>query len=83
MDVTRLARALGGALNIVEVEGCVTRVRIEVTNPSRVDDDAIRDMGALAVVRAGVIVQVVVGPNADALALDLEREVMAKKLVSY
>lgn len=83
MDVMRLARALGGALNIVEVEGCVTRVRVEVANPARVDDDAIRDLGALAVVRSDFVVQVVVGPTADALALDLDHEVMAKKLVSY
>ena len=81
-DVARVARALGGALNILDVEGCVTRVRVEVANPLRVDDDALRDLGAIAVVMAGPVVQVVVGPQADGLAMDLEREVAVRRLVA-
>jgi N-acetylglucosamine PTS system EIIB component len=63
---------LGGAANIIEVEGCITRLRTEVKDPSLVDDAALKRSGAHGVVRAGTVVQVVVGPEADGLADDIQ-----------
>lgn len=64
--------ALGGAANIVEIEPCITRLRCEVRDPSVVDDAALKAAGAHGVIRVGGVVQVVVGPQADVLASDLE-----------
>ncbi len=63
---------LGGAGNIVEVEGCITRLRTEVRDPSLVDQAALRSCGAHGVLMAGTVVQVVVGPEADMLADDIQ-----------
>lgn len=63
---------LGGAQNIVEIEGCITRLRTEVEDPSVVDQDALKAAGAFGVVVAGNAVQVVVGPEADTLAEDIQ-----------
>jgi PTS system N-acetylglucosamine-specific IIB component len=63
---------LGGAANIIEVEGCITRLRTEVKDPSLVDDAALKRTGAHGVVRSGQVVQVVVGPEADSLADDIK-----------
>jgi PTS system N-acetylglucosamine-specific IIB component len=63
---------LGGAANIIEVEGCITRLRTEVKDPSLVDDAALKRTGAHGVVRSGTVVQVVVGPEADSLADDIQ-----------
>jgi PTS system N-acetylglucosamine-specific IIB component len=63
---------LGGAGNIVEVEGCITRLRTELTDPSLVDEAALKRAGAHGVVRLGQVVQVVVGPEADMLADDIQ-----------
>jgi len=63
---------LGGAANIIEVEGCITRLRTEVNDPALVDDAALKRCGAHGVVRAGRVVQVVVGPEADGLADDIK-----------
>ncbi|HEY2097966.1 MAG: N-acetylglucosamine system component [Pseudonocardiales bacterium] len=63
---------LGGAANIIEVEGCITRLRTEVKDPSLVDDAALKRTGAHGVMRMGQIVQVVVGPEADSLADDIQ-----------
>ncbi len=60
--------ALGGSANVVELEPCITRLRVEVTDPALVDEDSLRENGAFGVVRSGRIVQVVVGPEADDLA---------------
>ncbi|HLS00752.1 MAG TPA: glucose PTS transporter subunit EIIB [Beutenbergiaceae bacterium] len=60
--------ALGGNANVVELEPCITRLRVEVTDPALVNEDSLRENGAFGVVRSGRIVQVVVGPEADDLA---------------
>lgn len=60
--------ALGGSANVVELEPCITRLRVEVTDPALVNEDSLRENGAFGVVRSGRIVQVVVGPEADDLA---------------
>ncbi len=65
--------ALGGSTNVVELEPCITRLRVEVTDPALVNENALRDSGAFGVVRSGRVVQVVVGPEADSLAENVRR----------
>lgn len=67
-----IVAGLGGAANIVEVEGCITRLRTEVKDPSKVDEAALKRAGAHGVMMAGTVVQVVVGPEADSLADDVQ-----------
>jgi PTS system N-acetylglucosamine-specific IIB component len=68
----QILAGLGGADNVVEIEACITRLRTEVEDASRVDEAALRAAGVHGVVRAGTVVQVVVGPEADTLAGDIE-----------
>lgn len=63
---------LGGSTNIVELEPCITRLRVEVVDPRLVDATSLRTHGAFGVVRSGKVVQVVVGPEADELAEAIE-----------
>ena len=64
--------ALGGGDNVVEIEPCITRLRCEVENDGVVDEAALKAAGAHGVTRRGPVVQVVVGPEADTLASDIE-----------
>lgn len=64
--------ALGGGNNVVEIEPCITRLRCEVEDDSKVDEAALKAAGAHGVMRQGSVVQVVVGPEADTLAADIE-----------
>ncbi|TFC26516.1 PTS sugar transporter [Cryobacterium sp. TMT2-18-3] len=68
----QILAALGGKTNIVEIEACITRLRTEVTDPAVVNEAALKAAGAHGVFRSGTIVQVVVGPEADNLAEDIE-----------
>ncbi len=68
----QILAALGGADNIVEIEPCITRLRTEVEDPGKVDEAALRAAGAHGVMASGKVVQVVVGPEADTLAEDIE-----------
>ena len=63
---------LGGDANVVELEPCITRLRVEVADPRLVDEAALKAAGAIAVVRSGTAVQVIVGTEADTLASDIE-----------
>ncbi len=71
-DVNGLIAALGGPGNIIEIEPCITRLRTEVRDASKVDQAALRAAGAHGVMAAGNVVQVVVGPEADTIASDIE-----------
>lgn len=66
-----LLKALGGADNIDDLEGCITRLRTVVNDPSLVDDDALYAEGAKGVVHAGNVIQVIVGPEAELIADDI------------
>ncbi|GLW35509.1 PTS sugar transporter [Actinoplanes regularis] len=68
----KILAGLGGAGNVVEMEACITRLRTEVRDGSKVNEAALKAAGAHGVVISGEVVQVVVGPEADTLADDIE-----------
>lgn len=68
----QILAALGGDANIIELEPCITRLRVEVVDPALVNEAALKATGAFGVVRSGKVVQVVVGVEADTLASDIE-----------
>ncbi len=68
----QILAALGGDANVLDLEPCITRLRVEVEDPSLVDEAALEAAGAIAVVRSGVAIQVIVGTEADTLASDIE-----------
>ncbi|GII53334.1 PTS sugar transporter [Planotetraspora thailandica] len=71
-DAEAIIAGLGGADNIIEIEPCITRLRTEVYDASKVDRAALTAAGAHGVMSAGNVVQVVVGPEADTIASDIE-----------
>ncbi|NUR32134.1 MAG: PTS transporter subunit EIIB [Catenulispora sp.] len=68
----QIIAGLGGAENIVELEPCITRLRTEVRDGTKVDEAVLKAAGAHGVMKVGNNVQVVVGPEADSLANDIE-----------
>ncbi len=68
----QILAALGGGANVVDLEPCITRLRVEVTDPQHVDEAALKASGAFGVVRSGRVIQVIVGPEADHLAAELD-----------
>jgi PTS system N-acetylglucosamine-specific IIC component len=61
--------ALGGASNLTEVEACTTRLRLAIVDGARVDEAALKRLGARGFVRPSpTSLQVVLGPIADQVA---------------
>ncbi len=64
--------AVGGVDNIEEFDPCTTRLRALVRDPRLVDPAALRAAGAHGTLRAGRVVQIVVGPQVDVIAEELD-----------
>ena len=62
-----IVNALGGFDNIIEIEPCITRLRCELENEA-----GLKAAGAHGVLMVGAVAQVVVGPNADTIAEEIE-----------
>lgn len=58
--------ALGGEENIVSVDACITRLRVEVKDKAKVNKDELKNLGAAGVVEVGNGVQAIFGAKADA-----------------
>ncbi|MDA3804689.1 PTS transporter subunit EIIC [Clavibacter sp. CT19] len=71
----RLIAAFGGRDNLVLVDACITRLRVEVADRALVDHARLKELGAAGVMEVGDNVQAVFGPRAESLK-DAMREAL-------
>ncbi len=65
---------LGGKDNIIFMEPCITRLRMQVKNPALINDDELKAAGASGVMHMGKdAIQVVIGPQAENLADEMNQ----------
>ncbi|GAA0079096.1 hypothetical protein UT300005_34750 [Clostridium sp. CTA-5] len=57
--------ALGGETNIVSVDACITRLRVEVKDKSKVNKPELKALGASGVMEVGNGIQAIFGVKAD------------------
>ena len=63
----QLIAAFGGRENLVSVDACITRLRMEVADTAKVDSERLKALGAAGVIEVGTSVQAVFGTQAEAL----------------
>ena len=63
--------AFGGRENLVNVDACITRLRMEVADKAKVDQARLKSLGAAGVIEVGNSVQAVFGTHAEALKNDI------------
>ena len=63
----KLIAAFGGRENLVNVDACITRLRMEVADKSLVDHAQLKKLGAAGVIEVGNNVQAIFGPQAEQL----------------
>ncbi len=68
----QLVAALGGRDNIVGLDACITRLRVELKDPSRAKPDELRRLGASGVVQVGNSLQAIYGTRSENLKTDIE-----------
>ena len=64
---SRIEIGLGGAGNIVSVDACITRLRVNVKDGSLVNKDILKSTGAVGVMQNGDAVQVIYGPKVSVI----------------
>ncbi len=70
---SRVLEALGGANNIISIDACITRLRLEVENIESVDDVTLKSLGAMGVLKIGNNgVQAIFGSKAQFIATDIK-----------
>ena len=66
--------ALGGADNIVEIEGCITRLRGTVTDPGKVDLKKLQSLRIIGrPIFMGKGIQIVVGTYAELIGTEMNK----------
>ena len=70
----QMLKALGGKDNIVSIDNCVTRLRLELNDVNLIDEDAIKNAGVIAVVHLDEhTIQVIVGTQVYALRKQINK----------
>ncbi|PPA69010.1 glucose-specific PTS transporter subunit IIBC [Jeotgalibacillus proteolyticus] len=59
--------AFGGSSNISNLDACITRLRIQVNEPSQVNKKELKRLGAAGVLEIGNNIQAIFGPRSDSL----------------
>ena len=67
-----ILEGLGGKENIVSLDNCATRLRVSVKDPELVNEALLRQSGAAGVIKKGVGVQVIYGPQVSVIKSELE-----------
>jgi PTS system glucose-specific IIC component len=67
----QIVRALGGRSNIVNLDACITRLRVKLKHSSKVSADRLKALGAAGVVMVGDGVQAIFGTRSDVLKTEI------------
>jgi len=67
----QLIAAFGGRENLVNVDACITRLRMEVADKALVNKPRLKALGAAGVIEVGNNVQAIFGTQAEALKSDI------------
>ena len=65
--------AMGGQNNIKHLDACITRLRVEVLDKTKVDKSELRSLGASGVLEVGNNIQAIFGPKSDQIKHDMAR----------
>jgi len=74
-----LVHAFGGAKNILTLDSCITRLRVEVENKDLVNKEKLKVLGASGVVVVGSGIQAIFGTRSGNLKTDMEMFLKAPK----
>lgn len=72
--ITSYAEALGGLDNLVNIDSCITRLRLEVKDAGLLDESKLKLLGSKGVIKlSSTAVQVIIGSAAEQIANGLKK----------
>lgn len=66
-----ILNALGGWDNLTDLQHCITRIRVDFKDDSKIDEAVLRKAGAFGVVVVGSHAQIIMGPQAEEIAEEI------------
>lgn len=64
--------ALGGGKNLIRVDACITRLRLEIVDMEMIRESALKKLGAMGVIKRGDSgLQVIIGTQAEIIASEI------------
>src|SRR3954451_14781858 len=68
----QLIRAFGGRANIVSLDACITRLRVQLADVTKANSDKLKALGAAGVIVVGNGMQAIFGTRSDNLKTDMQ-----------
>ncbi|MEF1184120.1 PTS glucose/sucrose transporter subunit IIB, partial [Vibrio sinaloensis] len=66
---SEITTLIGGAANITSIGACITRLRLQIKDQSLVNEEGIKDLGAMGVIKVGSSgLQIILGARAQFVA---------------
>ena len=75
----KLIENLGGKDNLLEIANCATRLRLVLKDAEKINEDELKKLGALGIIRKGNAVQIIVGTQAEHIANNMKNSYGGKK----
>ncbi|WP_075980525.1 glucose-specific PTS transporter subunit IIBC [Bacillus massilinigeriensis] len=72
--------AMGGVENIVDLDACITRLRVSVNDIKKVDKNRLRKLGAAGVLEVGNNIQAIFGGHSEIIKGQMKDIISQKKL---
>lgn len=77
--LSEILKALGGAENVSAVDACINRLRVNLNDVCRVDQEKLKFLGAAGIVRSGNSMHVVFGAESDHIREVIQKQVLLVK----
>lgn len=76
-----MLKALGGRDNVISIDNCVTRLRLELKDVSLINEEEIKNSGGIAVVHLDEhTIQVIVGTQVYALRKQVDKAMLMNEV---
>ena len=62
-----ILKGLGGIKNIEDIDCCATRLRITVTDETKVTDQYLKQSGSKGIIKKGTGIQIIYGPQVSVI----------------
>lgn len=71
--IDMILKALGNCENLDDVDACITRLRLQVKDNEKINEEKLKSLGASGVMKSGTSVQVVFGPESESLKDEINK----------
>ncbi len=77
-----IVQGLGGMENIVSLDACITRLRVQVTDVEKTDESILKQSGSAGIIKKGDGLQIIYGPRAPVIKSELEDYISDMKITA-